>query len=588
MIFGLRISLSVTASVAVHLGLAALLLVATQPEQVPPPERIEARLRMQAANVRETRADQKDPDTDRAPEAEGASEAVGSATVRSERAGALSADRVSTRPAAQSPQGGRMGALSATGVAARPTAQRPRANAAKSVDQVGEKARTARPDIANAKQVERTDQRAEPAKPLLAEAKAISKTAAPLAARAASAPKTEAIAPPGARVTAAAAQAPRLAAGAQPEAERLALARPKAPAILSDAPEAEQATAVLAAAAALPTATPATPRIAPAESRAAKATELLAPVRAASEQDAKGEPPIGLAAASLAGQPPNRDPAEIAVVASAGLAWSGGAETSFDAVSLATVQAFMAPKQTQDSDLHGGDVRDGLAALLADYPCARMEAAFVPETGALEVRGHVPAEALRDVVETQLRERIGGAIGVGNDLLVLPQPLCGVLDGVEALGLPQSTDQTDDPLVIGQAAQAKIERFSDGDPFGLNLGGADYDAFVYVDYFDRAGNVIHLIPNEHVTLRRQEADSLLRIGIGNPEFDPLGMRISAPFGRDIVVAFAASKPVYEGLRPIIEPAGPYLDWLRDRIADSREATDFKGEWVYLFVDTSAR
>ncbi|MEX0280925.1 MAG: hypothetical protein AB3N13_06995 [Arenibacterium sp.] len=55
----------------------------------------------------------------------------------------------------------------------------------------------------------------------------------------------------------------------------------------------------------------------------------------------------------------------------------------------------------------------------------------------------------------------------------------------------------------------------------------------------------------------------------------------------MVVPLAASNPFYEGLRPIMDPAAPYLEWLKARVTEARAANpDFKGEWVYFFVSTS--
>ena len=49
----------------------------------------------------------------------------------------------------------------------------------------------------------------------------------------------------------------------------------------------------------------------------------------------------------------------------------------------------------------------------------------------------------------------------------------------------------------------------------------------------------------------------------------------------------ASVPLYDGLRPLVEPADAYLAWMRERVAAARAANpDFKGEWVYFFVTTA--
>jgi hypothetical protein len=64
--------------------------------------------------------------------------------------------------------------------------------------------------------------------------------------------------------------------------------------------------------------------------------------------------------------------------------------------------------------------------------------------------------------------------------------------------------------------------------------------------------------------------------------------VGPPYGQEIAAAFAASAPLYDGVRPTLEPAVPYLDWLRERVRAVRAGQpDFKGEWVYFFVATSA-
>ena len=69
----------------------------------------------------------------------------------------------------------------------------------------------------------------------------------------------------------------------------------------------------------------------------------------------------------------------------------------------------------------------------------------------------------------------------------------------------------------------------------------------------------------------------------------LKLVIGPPYGQEIAVAFAASEPLYEGFRPIQEPAAEYLEWLKVQIELKRsENDDFKGEWVYFFVSTSER
>jgi hypothetical protein len=658
-----------TVSLAAHVALAAALVVALRPEPVPPPERMEARLRMASEPVRRSEAAEADPGAERAPEADGDSARVGAAAVRRDRAEPLSGAALGA-PAEAVAAGSRAATpMEPRGPATEPLA--PSGNRASSVRAAGKAAAPVSPDAGSPAPPASlpADRLAADAPEPAARVAAVRAPGEPAAASLPAAASTTAIAPApaasGAVTPAPAASRPL--AGARPEAARAATATLTGDPAAAVSPAAGRIEPVPAGrgAAAGSAVYPASPRAAPtalAEARAdavALPGEAVGAAAAASERAPPAEPPsrraapsvmeaeasreaapspeaaltavargaparvalpkgeiaaaampdaprVGSAPASgttaaprrpdaeapayvsstrLARAAGARPPADIATRASAGLAWSGDAAARFDALSLATVQSFMAPRRAEASGMHGGDVRDGISAFLARFPCSRLQAAFVPETGGLEVRGHVPRPELRAEVEARLSGMIGGAIEVGGDIALLPEPQCNLLGAVSALGLPQSTDQADDPLVVGQAAQARVFAVAGGETLHMDLGGADYPAFIYVDYYDSAGNVLHLVPNEHVPLRRVGAEAPVRIGEGNPDFEGLALVVEPPYGRDIAVAIAASRPLYEGLRPLVEPAEPYLDWLRERVAEAREAPGFRGEWVYFFVDT---
>jgi hypothetical protein len=267
----------------------------------------------------------------------------------------------------------------------------------------------------------------------------------------------------------------------------------------------------------------------------------------------------------------------------AALAFSGGGG-DVDPVSLAAFQSFMQPGDVKAS---GDALRDGLTELLAQMPCSRLQVGFDPETTTLQVNGHIPENGLRGPVLAALQAQMGTDITVSDKILILPRPQCGALSGIADVGLPQSTDQNTNPLVIGADAHVKVLEFVSNDRLFFDITAPDYDAWVYVDYFDADGNVLHLAPNDQVPVALSPAESALRIGTKKAGDIGLQLIIGPPYGQEITVAFAASEPLYDGLRPIIEPAAPYLEWLKTRVADARAKNDeFKGEWVYFFVTTS--
>lgn len=271
----------------------------------------------------------------------------------------------------------------------------------------------------------------------------------------------------------------------------------------------------------------------------------------------------------------------------AALAWNFEGRTVTDPSSLAVIQAFLEPGALDHANNNAGDVRDGLSSILAGVDCARLTATFNPGTGALELRGHVPDDKIRAPILATLQAQLGDGIIVTDNLLHLPRPQCGALSGIANVGLPQSTDQLTNALLIGEDAHAREYAFSEGQRLRFDLNAPDYDAYVYVDYFDADGQVIHLAPNDQVPLKSHAAKTGFGVGVDEPGQPGLNITIGPPFGQEIVVAFAASAPLFDDLRPLFEPAGPYLELLKSNVAAARNANpDFKGEWVYFFVTTS--
>lgn len=263
---------------------------------------------------------------------------------------------------------------------------------------------------------------------------------------------------------------------------------------------------------------------------------------------------------------------------SAGHAWTGSGDVKLDAQSINTLAAFLQPGSG-----NARDVRDQMAQIMAAPACARVFTAFDRQTGELELRGHVPAPEIRAPLLAAMQAQIGGGLVLRDATHILPAPQCKTLDGIAALGLPQSEEQLTDFDLVGENAQVREYAFTEGDRLTIDLTGPDYPAYVYVDYFDAEGQVVHLRPNVQAPLEKVGASQVFSIGRG----DDLDLRIAAPFGQDIAVAFATSEPLYEGLRPMIEPADVYLGALRKIvIAKSQSNPEFRGEWAYLFVATT--
>ncbi len=268
-----------------------------------------------------------------------------------------------------------------------------------------------------------------------------------------------------------------------------------------------------------------------------------------------------------------------------GAAFEFGINDQVDAISIAAVQSFLAPNLTQTQS--GPTARDGIAAVLSREVCARLQAEFLPETGQIELRGHVPDNARRGPVLEILSRLVGASIPVVDNVKILPRPQCEVLTGIENLGLPQSTDQRSDPKLVGEDAHARSYSYVSGQRLVLDVAAPDYPAYVYVDYFDAEGQVVHLVPNDQVEVLYLILDETSRIGAGADGGRFLDLIVGPPYGQEVAAAFATSHPLYDTPRPLREPAGPYLAWLSEQVARvDASVPHFKGEWVYFHVATS--
>lgn len=199
----------------------------------------------------------------------------------------------------------------------------------------------------------------------------------------------------------------------------------------------------------------------------------------------------------------------------------------------------------------------------------------------------VPDAPAREQILAAFRAEIGSSLPVSDALRILPPPQCSTLAAIDALDLPQSEEQLAATEMIGAQGYAREYSFAEGALLRVDLTAPDYPAYVYVDYYDGAGQVLHLAPNQFRPLDLSPAGAAFSLPDPNNPQAPQ-FRIGPPFGRDIAVTLAVSAPVYQSTRPLVEPAGIYLEFLAERLAEIAAEPGFRGEWAYLLISTRPR
>jgi hypothetical protein len=299
-------------------------------------------------------------------------------------------------------------------------------------------------------------------------------------------------------------------------------------------------------------------------------------------------PPVGPASPSVVGFAP--------VLASSGrpkpdtVAMTFATETEAAGVltdeELAAIETESRAIQDRRTAAFFGGSGDIISETLLGFPCSRLQAQFAPEDNILGVRGHVPSRAVAFLIEPSLQAATGGSFAVSSSVQILPEPQCGVLARYASLGVPQSRDQLDDPLTVGEAAQASVLDFVKGEVIVLGIETPDFPAYLYVDLYSADGSVLHVFPYRDAGREPFPAETQIRIGDGSGGGPVLVA--APPIGLDVVTVLSVSRPLPAPDRPVSEPAGSYTSWLSGVLERVRaEDSAFQAEWVYSLIETVA-
>lgn len=216
---------------------------------------------------------------------------------------------------------------------------------------------------------------------------------------------------------------------------------------------------------------------------------------------------------------------------------------------------------------------------LQGYQCADLSAQ-VAENGTTRVTGYLPRS--EDV--TRLSQEIQALEGVKQatfDLAVHIWPHC---EAVALLKPWRERNQADHRGLSVTPRAGHAAMFSEGERVIVKLHQANYDGYLYVDYYTVDGQVIHLYPN------RREPDSGRRINAGEAftvgERIAEGWEVGPPFGQEMISVIAVDKPLYPAERPEFEPASDYLPYLRGLLEARRDDANLLSD--FLFLQTEAK
>ena len=214
------------------------------------------------------------------------------------------------------------------------------------------------------------------------------------------------------------------------------------------------------------------------------------------------------------------------------------------------------------------ELRRQLAAATAGYQCAALDVAVSPDRE-VRISGHLATPQEID----RLRRDIGAISGVGPasfDVGVMGWPYCEV-----AAMLTPLTGQgmRDAPTLALTSKELHI-----GDRLTVDVRAPGFDGYLYIDYFNAEGEVLHVFPSgrDRLNLRPSRNHFVL----GCPPMLTTYTLGGKP-GRQLVSLVATSKPLFSDPRPEVEQARDYLANLSEAIG---RAPSGKTAGAMLFFD----
>ena len=211
-------------------------------------------------------------------------------------------------------------------------------------------------------------------------------------------------------------------------------------------------------------------------------------------------------------------------------------------------------------------VRAALANATSGYRCARLDTTLAADRSA-RVSGHLPTSADLE----RLRAAVMGIPGIGTvafDVRLMAWPYCQVVDLLQ----PLSSRQRKDGARIALATKAAYS----GERLALAVRVPRFDSFLYIDYYDIKGEVLHLLPNDRDRFNLRPARN--RFLLGKPPLKTC-WNLGGSTGEQLVTFIAVQKPLFRTRRPQTESVRDYLESLKTALSRQREASA-----VTLFFD----
>jgi len=217
------------------------------------------------------------------------------------------------------------------------------------------------------------------------------------------------------------------------------------------------------------------------------------------------------------------------------------------------------PEPTKSTVVDLDTVRAQVLEFLAKFQCANAIANLSSE-GNLSISGFVSSREDLDKVGLEM-SRLEGVTSFSEDLAVHPRPFCEMLVMLQQYQSPDILLSLQTRLELNNPDR----RYKRGDFLVVSATvGSAFDGYLYIDYLDSDGTVVHMLPSPKRLQNDVYASQKVVVGAEGP--DPRGYfsyEIEPPYGPGLLVAITSRQALFDTpSREHIETAHEYFPALQ--------------------------
>lgn len=214
---------------------------------------------------------------------------------------------------------------------------------------------------------------------------------------------------------------------------------------------------------------------------------------------------------------------------------------------------------------------------LAAFPCSDLQVSADEDKGTVKVDGYVSrADDIAGV-----KQRIDGVEGVKSSAVNVQLRIWPHCEVVKILAQYKARNSDNGHGLAITPSTGHSDRFIENENVIVKLQQANYDGYLYVDYYTVNGAVAHMYPNDGEPDSGRLIQSAEQFEVGATPSKT--WTVSAPFGQELITVIASPTPLYEEALPEIQTAEEYLPRLRQMLDANRGNAKLSA--TYLFMQT---